>query len=253
MSFNFVSDSRPDIKQSEGQSGLIKTWSFSALIKFLECEYQIFLKRVERRKGRPQSETANRGEELHKTIEDFIRGEGETLPSSIKNHRDQIIMLRMLYSKGIVSMEDEWGFTVNWESTGWKDKDLWGMMKLDVIVSEDKTSARIIDWKSGKKYGNEGKHKRQGQLYAIGAFMKFPDLQFVNVEFRYIDLGTDNILESKFSREQAMRLFPQWNAKALSMTTATKFTPKPTKFNCMYCDFNQPDSEFLCPYGVRDF
>lgn len=250
---SFVSENRPDIKQAEGQSGLVKAWSFTTLMKFLECPYQIYLKNIEKRVGRPQADEANRGENLHKVIEDFVRGELDTLPSKIKNHRDQIIMLKMLYEKGIVMIEDDWGFTVNWESTGWMDKDIWARVKLDAMVRENETSARIIDWKSGKKYGNEAKHKRQGQIYAIAAFIKFPELEFVSVEFRYIDLGTDNILLSNYSREQAMRMFPQWNAKALEMTTTVVFKAKPTMFNCRFCDFNQIDSEYLCPYGVRDF
>lgn len=253
MTLPFISQNRPDIAENERQSGLIKTWSFTSLMKFLECPYQVYLKNVEKRKGRPQPEQASRGDDLHKVIEAYVKGETEILPSSIKHQRDQIFMLRALYGKGIVQVEDEWGFTVDWESTGWFDDDIWARVKLDALVMEDETSARVIDWKSGKKFGNEAKHKRQGQIYAIAAFVKYPKLEYINVEFRYIDLASDNLLESRFSREQAMRLFHSWTANAVEMTTTKNFKPKPTTFNCRFCDFNQPDSEFLCPYGVRDF
>lgn len=252
MTLPFISEDRPDIGNDK-QSGLVKAWSFTALMKFLECPYQIYLKQVLKVKGRPRPDQANRGEELHNTIETFIKGGLEKLPSSIKNHRDKIMWLQHLYSKGVVRIEEDWGFTVDWESTGWYDEDIWARIKLDAMEFESEESAEIIDWKSGKKFGNEAKHKRQGQLYAIGAFIKFPKLQFTKVTFRYIDLGTDNILTSNYSREQAMRMFKKWNENAIDMTTTTDFKAKPTSFNCIYCDYNQPDSEHLCPYGVRDF
>ena len=42
--------------------------------------------------------------------------------------------------------------------------------KLDAYVKEDDTSARVIDYKTGKRFGNEIGHSQQCLLYAIAAF-----------------------------------------------------------------------------------
>lgn len=254
MAFQLTSDIRQDVSADALQSGAVKTWSFTTLMKFLECPYQIYLKNVLRKKGAPRGEGANRGEKIHTYIEDYIKGETDTLPKAVKHCREHIKLLRTLYAKGLVSIEGDWGFNVNWESTGWMDKDIWARVKLDSLKFDDETrrSAVCDDWKTGKKYGNEAKHNRQGQIYAIASFLRYPELEHVEVNFRYVDIASDNILRALYSRERAMRLMPAWTNNAIEMTTCTEFKPKPTTYNCQFCDFNRPESEYQCPYGVEN-
>lgn len=257
MTLPFISPIRQDVDKEDIQSGYVKEWSFSALMSFLECPHRTYLKRVLRKVGTPRNEEANRGDDLHKKIEAYIKGDADTLPAGkdgVKFHREYIETLRTLYENGcIILLEDEWGFDVNWESTGWYSDDVWARIKLDSIKFEDEKSAVIDDWKSGKKFGNEAKHKRQLQLYAIGAFLKYPELEFVKGYMRYIDQATDNILSSSFSREQAMRLLPSWTNNAIMMTSCKTFEPKPNRNNCMFCDYNKPHSEYLCEFRVNDW
>ena len=66
------------------------------------------------------------------------------------------------------------GVLPKWEPTGWISPDTWARVKLDALVSETDTSARVIDYKTGKQFGNEIAHSQQALIYAIGTFFMYP-------------------------------------------------------------------------------
>ena len=45
------------------------------------------------------------------------------------------------------------------------------------------------DYKTGKRRGNEIKHTDQGIVYVIGAMMRYPEIEYAQVEFWYTDEG----------------------------------------------------------------
>jgi len=94
----------------------------------------------------------------------------------------------------------------------------WARIKLDALVHQDEQSARVIDYKTGKKWGNEISHSQQALLYAIGTFLRYPDLEFVN-------------------------------SRAVKMTTETEFNPTPSKSSCRWCSYRQGDDP-QCQWGV---
>jgi hypothetical protein len=61
--------------------------------------------------------------------------------------------------------------------------DVWGRIKLDAFVHETETSARVIDYKTGKAFGNEIAHSQQALVYAIGSFFRYPDLQIAKPRY----------------------------------------------------------------------
>lgn len=230
--------------------GPLKAWSFSGLMEFESCPYRSFLKRVEGAKE-PSGPAADRGSLLHKAIEDYIQGSEGELHSEVKKHRDYIGELRELYAKGQVEVEGDWGFTKDWAITGWMDKDVWARIKLDAYIRETETSAVVVDWKSGKKFGNELKHAQQLMVYAIAVFKRYPTVEFVRGEMRYIDSG--EILEGTYTRQDIERFLPKVERRALIMTTATEFPPKPSKHNCKWCKLKTPlegETDPRCIWGV---
>ena len=230
--------------------GPLKAWSFSALMEFEGCPYRSFLKRVGGAKE-PSGPAADRGSQLHKAIEDYIQGEVGELSKDVKKHREFIAELRERFIDGVVEVEGDWGFTRDWTVTGWTDKDTWARIKLDAIIHENDTSALVIDWKSGKKFGNELKHAFQLMVYAIGAFKRYPNLEFVQGEMRYIDTGEELI--GKYTRQDAERFLTKVEMRALEMTTATEFPPKPSKHNCKWCKLKEPlegEDKPRCKWGI---
>ncbi|RDE25173.1 PD-(D/E)XK nuclease family protein [Motiliproteus coralliicola] len=229
--------------------GQIKAWSFSSLMKFEDCPYSIFLKQVEKCPD-PSGPAAERGSRIHTSIEDYIQGLSAELDPEIKHFHKLIDQLRDLYAEGSVEIEQDWAFNRTWEITGWRDKDCWERTKLDAFIHESETSAWIIDWKTGRKYGNEMKHGQQLQLYAIAAFLRYPDLEFIKAEMRYLDKNEE--LSATYTKDQAMRFLKRWTIRGNTMTTATTFPAKPSRHNCRWCPhkttqegFDKPACDFF--------
>lgn len=230
--------------------GPVKAWSFSTLMEFEGCPYRSYLKKVEGAKE-PSGTAGDRGSQLHKAIEDYIQAVVGELDGGVKKHRAFIEQLREDFANGIVEVEGDWGFTRDWSVCGWVEKDTWARIKLDAIKHESDTSALVIDWKSGKKFGNELKHATQLMVYAIAAFKRYPNLEFVQGEMRYIDTGEELI--GKYTRTDAERFLPKIEIRALEMTTATEFPPKPSKHNCKWCKLKEPlegEDTPRCKWGI---
>lgn len=263
---NFLSDTRPDQHKLDDEralhdftaNGLIKAWSFSTLKDFETCPYRVYLQKVKKCK-RPSSKAAERGTEIHDAAEHFIKHESDDLHPALDKHMGQEVReLRDRYGRDPArfALEENWGFTDRWEETGFFDDDVWARIKVDLLEREDESSAQIIDWKSGRKFGNEMKHGDQGMQYAIAAFMKYPQLQFIRTRFMYLDQppgesGRDNQLVKEVPRHIGMSMLPQLERRAFAMTKAnetTLTTPKPSKGNCRFCPFAETGD---CRFAIR--
>ncbi|MFV1943446.1 PD-(D/E)XK nuclease family protein [Pseudomonas luteola] len=212
--------------------GPVEAWSFSRLMDYEKCPYSVYLAKV-CKAPTPSGPAAERGTKIHNAIEAYIKGESAEEIKEMRGFLPLIRDLREGYANATVEVEGDWAFTRNWQTTGWTSPDCWARIKLDVLVHESDTSARVIDWKSGKKFGNEIKHNQQGMTYAIGAFKRYPNLEFVKVEFDYVDKNDQ--LTNQYTRAQAELLEPMLTQRADTMTTAVKFDPKPSFSACRWC------------------
>ena len=189
----------------------------------------------------------DRGTEIHNYAEDYVNGTLAELPKELHKFTDDFEELRQLYTDAKVELEGEWGFDVEWAPVGWMEKATWARIKLDALVQEDETSARVIDYKTGRMFGNEIPHGQQGLLYAIGTFFRYPTLQFVQTEFWYLDHGKTT--KKTYTRDQAMLFAPAFHRRAVKMTTETEFAPTPSTSSCKWCPHRKGD-EPQCRWGV---
>ena len=201
---------------------------------------------------------ADRGTKIHNDCEAFVKGEA-ALTKEMTRYADYFQGLKVKYNNGEVELEENWGFTIDWEPTGWFDKDIWCRMKLDNLIYDDYNnapggsmvnSATATDYKSGKKFGNEVSHSQQGMLYVLGSFLRYPTLEECNVEFIYLDHPPSTRTTKYYTREKAMRFLPSWNERALKMTTAEEFPPNPNKITCMWCPYGPQHGDGSCTWGV---
>jgi RecB family exonuclease len=244
--------SRPD--SSDGlpkpsKLGPVSSWSYSSLKVFEECPYRTYIQKV-KRIPEPSSPAADRGTAIHKLAEDYVKGELDKMPSELNpsKFKDDFEELRQLYTEAKVEIEGEWGFNTDWNPTGWMSPDTWARIKLDAMVLQSDTSARVIDYKTGKKFGNEIPHSQQCLLYAIGTFFKYPVLEFVQTELWYLDKGEKTI--RGFNREEAMQFAPGYHSRAVKMTTCTEFSPTPSNDSCRWCPYGKGEHP-ECRWGVR--
>jgi hypothetical protein len=226
--------------------GDVRAWSYSALKVYEECAYRTYIGRVKGVKE-PSGPAADRGTKIHQFAEDYVNGTTTKMATELHKFKKDFEELRELYLAGQVELEGEWGFDLSWQPVGWMEKATWARIKLDAYVSEDATSARVIDFKTGKKWGNEISHSQQGLLYAIGALFRYPDLQYAQVEFWYLDKGERTT--KTYTREQAMLFAPGFHRRGVKMTTETEFNPTPSTNSCRWCSFKKGD-EPECRWGV---
>ena len=154
--------------------------------------------------------------------------------------------LRHLHTLGMVSLEGEWGMDEDWNPTDWRTA--WHRSKIDALVQPSKVEAIVIDYKSGKRFGNEVKHAEQTQLYALNAVLRIPTLESVTTELWYLDV--DDLISVTFSREQILRFKAAWNRRGHKLTSCVDFPPNPSVYTCKWCQYG-PWNGGQCQVGVR--
>jgi CRISPR/Cas system-associated exonuclease Cas4 (RecB family) len=221
--------------------GEITAWSHSRLKTFEECPMRSHKQQVLKiRYDDNDTTAADRGSEIHKQMEDFIQCESDEVANVVYPDLHELLQdLRDLWKDGQCIVEEDWGFDIDWDETGYYDDDIWARVKIDVLVWEnyEHTVLTVIDWKTGK--GSDiAKFKYADQMnnYAIACFMKYPDLEFVETRLKFVD-KTERDMVQRYTRDQAMKLLPRLNERALNLTTASFFPPNPSKHNCRFCEY----------------
>jgi CRISPR/Cas system-associated exonuclease Cas4 (RecB family) len=215
----------------------IPGWAFTSLTTFEKCPYEAYLK-YGKKIYIDQSDNAalTKGNKVHDEAENYVKGNIE-LTSGLSKFETEFGVLQNSYHDGKIELEEKWGVDKNWNSVEWSDSELWGRIKLDAFIHESETSGVCIDYKTGKKFGNEFKHLFQNMVYIITAFSRFPKMQLIEGQFWYLDHG-EKLIKS-YTRQEADILKTRVTNRALKLTTATKFPPNPSKQNCKFCDFKK--------------
>lgn len=248
------------------------------------------VKEPERALPAGKTEHANdRGTRIHNGCEAYVKGEGPLPMEAAKHFGAELKVLRDLYPTGCVSLEGEWGMNQNWEPWNWSGQWMeventegvlielvakklpekpksgmvvkvgkkvfmwvppWLRLKLDALVFESPQAAIAIDYKSGRKFGNEIKHGEQLQLYQLVTFLRYPELERVTTELWYLDV--DDLSRQTFTRAQGLRFKKNWDSRGIKMTTCTQFPANPSTFACKWCGFGPwEDGTGHCKVGKR--
>lgn len=228
----------------------IKRWSFSALKQYEACPFRVYLQRVEKAELPPAEPDSplERGTKIHLEAEEFVRGTGP-MTKHLDKFRDEFERLQEQFTNGQVMLEEEWGFTREWESVAWGNDNCWALIKCDAVIKEDDGSITVIDYKTGKKWGKEVPHQQQLQLYALATFLKFADVPVVKAEIWYLDEGKKT--QRIYPREFVIEIIDRWVARGETLTNALTFPPKPNRLNCKWCDFGTFKGTGACAYAIN--
>lgn len=225
-------------------TGPIKSWSYSKLTDFEQCPLKAKLKHVDRI-PEEKAPAAERGTAIHQLAEDFVRGLLPVLPKELAKFSDEFLSLRKQMEAGQVSLEGEWGFDKNWEVTDYKTA--WLRMKLDARSHITPNKAVVVDYKTGKRYGNEIKHGEQTVLYGLAEILREPQIDEVTVELWYLDV--DELHTQTFTRGQILKYLPTFEKRGSAVTSATSFPARPNVFSCKWCPFG-PAKGGQCEFGA---
>lgn len=126
----------------------------------------------------------------------------------------------------------------------------WLRLKLDVCVFIHPTHAIVIDYKTGRKFGNEVKHAEQLQLYQLVTFLRYPQLEKVTAELWYLDQGVEFTTSQTFTRMQGLRFMKSFDKRGNALTSNDDWKPNPSFATCQWCQYG-PWNGGQCQVGVR--
>jgi CRISPR/Cas system-associated exonuclease Cas4 (RecB family) len=233
-------------------AGLVKSWSYSTYNNFNRCPKRVYLEKVLKVPQPPLvipegklEHPMSRGNRIHESAELYITDDLELIPE-LEQFRLNFEAMRRLKSSSeiFIEVEGDWAYTENWEVTNWRSDNAWLRMKADMILVKG-DEAILIDYKSGKRYGNEISHMTQAQLYQMCAFIRFPELENIVVEFWYTDVG--GITKANFTRDFGMQFLPIMEKKGREVTEEINFNPKPSSYACGYCPYGTEQGNGECP------
>ena len=212
-------------------SGIIKTWSYSAFKQWSSCPRKYAYERLDKLKP-PPSPAAERGVKIHLLAENVVRGKITGMPKNLDKFKDEF---RALASTPGVLPEQDWALTRDWKPTSWRAKNVWLRGKCDVhLYDPEDNHLHIIDHKTGRMYPD---HKGQGELYASMGLGFYPELEYVTVEFWYLDQGSLGDSPFEYTRSQVTKLKRRWVQRGETMMKEKDFEARPSKQSCRFCPF----------------
>lgn len=223
---------------------MILSWSFSRRSIFEQCAYRAKLAWIDKIPDNTPRTAADRGTEIHTEAENYVQG-SDPLHTSLRHFADDFASLRTHYADGRVLLEQEWGFSRDWDVAPWQSA--WLRLKCDAVVNLSETDLVVIDFKTGRRFGNEVSHLDQLILYAVTSFVRYPGIQKVITEDWYLDQNEKTSHE--MTRKQMPRHLAQQDKRGRAMTDAKTFKPNPNMFTCKWCPYG-PDKQGDCKFGV---
>jgi hypothetical protein len=153
----------------------------------------------------------------------------------LRHFKAELEQARALKAKHptLVETENTWTFDKEWTPSPKAWSDIWLRAIVDLNVRLTPAKACIIDYKSGKRYGNEVKHHEQVLLYTLCAVLRDPTLEQVATELWYTD--QDILISKTFERGQILKMFPKFNSLGRRITSSTDYPAKPSQHACRFC------------------
>jgi len=215
-------------------TGFIDSWSFSRLNDWRKCPRMAWYKHVQKIRE-PGNKYTLRGTLIHQMAQDFVEGKLKKLPPELLKFKAKFEELKKL--KAVC--EEQWAFSPQWKEETWFAK-VYKLLrvKTDACVVVKKDTVRIIDFKTGKV--NED-HEEQLSLYALAAFVKYPEAKWVAAELWYLDSG--DLTEQLFPVSDLPELKRYWVEAADGMFKDRGFNCKPGNA-CRFCWFRKSNLEY---------
>lgn len=238
----------PVAKQSKEvkQSGRVVSWSASAFNLYKSCAAKFKYKNLDKLPEEPNPAFA-KGLEVHTLSENYLKGKIKTLPKELSKLKAEYAI--MVKSKA--QAEASWCFDKNWEPTDWFGKNAWLRIKVDILIFTSSTNTlTIIDIKTGKPGAD---YKDQVELYALGGFLYYDGVEFIETKLMYVDTGiviggkTDP--NSFYKKEQLPALKAKWQNRVVPMFSDITFTPNPS-YLCNYCSYSK-DKGGPCAFRAK--
>ena len=222
----------------------LTSWSISRYHTWKTCPASAKYKFIEKL-PEPTSPAMERGSDIHKLAEDYLKGKLRILPKELRLFKDLFRDMRKLCSKitQVTHIEESWAYRDDWSQTVYNDwNGCWLRVKLDfaVFMTEGNT-LNVFDWKTGKYSGfNVGNYIEQLEIYALSAMKRNPSIEKVVPKLIYLDTGDIYPPESEpliYTKADIKPLQKKWEKNVAPMLKDQRFPPKPNNL-CRWCNFS---------------
>jgi RecB family exonuclease len=198
-----------------------------------------------------------RGTAIHKQAEEFVKGISVAMDVSLKNAKKLLRTLRTAARAGKVQTELDLVVNRAWRPVQKFSHDAWGRFKIDILHIKSKTTARVIDWKTGgvdkktKEVRDDAKYEGQLSAYATVVASVFPAQKEVTAALVFLDAPEGaNIVEKPQGTVRAgadLKAHQEsWEKRVLPMFSDETFAPSPN-YTCRWCPFCKGRGG-PCPY-----
>lgn len=229
----------------------LTSWSFSRYSDYKRCPAKFKYKHLMGLKE-PGSQAMDRGSLIHSLAEKYVKGAiPAKLPPELASFDVELKALRKTFSKwpDWLVVEDTWAFDKAWGPSQWDDwVNCWLRVKLDLAEWLDGETMVVHDWKTGKLRPElQEEYLEQLELYALAAFLRYPELLEVRPELCYLDLG--KVYPEKplaYKRSDVPELLAKWNKRVAPMFKDKLFAPRPND-KCCWCHYRK-DNNGPCKY-----
>lgn len=222
----------------------IQSWSISRINVFEQCQYRAKLQWLDKIQDLQPKTAADRGTAIHTEAEEYVLGKAP-ITSNLRHFATDLTALQNHNVQGRVTCEEEWAYDRNWNVTDWRSG--WLRLKCDAVCHLTSSHVVVIDYKTGKRFGNEIKHAVQLQLYAVCALIRYPEVEQVTCELWYFD--QNELASFTLHRRQLGKYLSIFDHKGRKFTETTNFKPNPNIITCKYCPYH-PDRQNNCQYGT---
>jgi hypothetical protein len=205
----------------------VKHWSYSAWSTWNKCRYSYYSGYILGIRG-PAHPAMQRGIEIHRFAEFYLKGKIKALPPMFKRFADQYSQLRR--AKPIV--EEFWNVDSRFRFTKEREK-MWCTMKMDAALAPESLDgwAYMQDLKTGREYED---HRNQGELYSCITLAKYPEAKGVITEFWYLDQGYP--VQMKYPRKLLLKKTNRWLEEGSKLLDRSqKYLPSPKAEICKWC------------------
>lgn len=223
-----------------------KAWSYSALNGFTTCPRQYYEINVAKTVPYVQNEAARWGDQVHKQIEDHIKGIknlNATNMSEGMKHR-VFSTLESLDEAYDITAEGKLALSKDLKPCTFFAKDTWVRAILDVkAMHKDGTEIVVIDWKTGKVKPDINQLK----LFALFMFYHHPNVEKVDTVLEW--LAYNDSTRETYRRDQIPML---WQSFLPDLTQFKKafntdtWPERPSGLCSKWCDV------LSCKYNGRN-
>lgn len=211
----------------------VTAWSYSRYADYKQCPARFKYKHLMKLPD-PGNAAMERGNQIHKMAEDFIRGKID-FPDELESVRTELEHCK----DNMAVPEENWGFKKDWSWIGrpnWFGDDVWFRAKTDVRLLYDDDTLLLIDWKTGKKYFS---NEEQIELFALAGYRRFPIVTEVDARLLYTDQpADDNEIQRVYTPKDMNAIQKDWTKRVKPMFNDRRFAPTPND-KCHWCPFSK--------------